>query len=59
MNGGRFMITNPSSGRSELTINDLVPSDAGQYVCFADLQNPVLVRTSLPATLAIQSKHQP
>ena len=50
------MITSPSSGMSQLTIEDLVPSDAGQYVCFADLQNPELQRTSLPSTLVIQSK---
>ena len=56
VNGGRFTITSPSSGMSQLTIEDLVPSDAGQYVCFADLQNPVAQRTSLPATLVIQSK---
>ena len=56
MNGGRFIITNPSSGRSDLTINDLVLSDAGQYVCFADLQNPGLQITSLLSTLVIQSK---
>ena len=56
MNGGRFMITNPSSGMSQLTISDLVPSDAGQYVCFADFQNPGLQITSLPSTLVIQSK---
>ena len=56
MNGGRFMITNPSSGMSQLTIDELVLSDAGQYVCFADLQNPVVQRTSSAATLVIQSK---
>ena len=56
MNGGRFMITSPSSGMSQLTIEDLVPSDAGQYVCFADLQNPELQRTSLPSTLVILGK---
>ena len=49
-NGGRFMITSPSSGMSQLTIEDLVPSDAGQYVCSA------AQRTSSPATLVIQSK---
>ena len=56
MNGGRFVITSPSSGMSQLTINDLVPSDAGQYVCFADFQSPGVQRTSLPSTLVIQSK---
>ena len=56
MNGGRFMITSPSSGMSQLTIEDLVPSDAGQYVCSADLQNPELQLSSSPATLVIQSK---
>ena len=56
VNGGRFTITSPSSGMSQLTIEDLVPSDAGQYVCSADLQNPVAQRTSSPDTLVIQSK---
>ena len=50
------MITSPSSGMSQLTIEDLVPSDAGQYVCFADLQNPVAQNMSSPATLVVQSK---
>jgi len=50
------MITSPSSGMSQLTIEDLVPSDAGQYVCSADLQNPELQLSSSPATLVIQSK---
>ena len=50
------MIINPSSDMSQLTIDDLVLSDAGQYLCFADLQNPGLQITSSAATLVIQSK---
>ena len=56
MSGGRTTITNEfASNRSRLDIEDLVPSDAGDYTCSMQLQNPARQVTDI-ATLAIQSK---
>ena len=56
VSGGRTTITNEfGSRRSRLDIEDLVPSDAGDYTCSMQLQNPARQVTDI-ATLAIQSK---
>ena len=56
MNGERITITNEfASNGSRLDIEDLVPSDSGEYTCSVQLQNPPREVTDV-ATLEIQSK---
>ena len=56
VNGERITITNEfASNRSHLNINNLVPSDSGEYTCSVQLLNPASQVTDI-ATLEIQSK---
>ena len=56
VDGGRTTITNEfAANRSRLDINNLVPSDSGEYTCSVQLQNPMREVTDV-ATIEIQSK---
>ena len=56
VDGGRTTIANEfAASRSRLDINNLVPSDSGEYTCSMQLQNPTREVTDV-ATIEIQSK---